>query len=274
MIITKSLSELGHIPQNILCLFYFNNKVLVLKPTMSLPRFNDIHFPVNTSCVFIMPAPDGTPILVADLMSDDLPDHFSLVNTREHYHYFNFNERGALAKTFGYVHWYRMHQFCGRCTHATIYEMNECALLCPVCQYYYYPKINPSMIVLVYRGRELLLARSPHFQPGIYSTLAGYVAPGETVEETVMREVKEEVNITVKNIRYAGSQSWPFPDTLMLGFYAEYESGEIQIDEKEIEAAAWFTPENLPPLPRNISIGWQLINGFIQNQAVADNVFV
>ena len=122
------------------------------------------------------------------------------------------------------------------------------------------------MIVLVERGHELLLARSRHFLPGMYSVLAGFVEPGESLEEAVVREVKEEVGVTVKDIRYFGSQSWPFPHSLMIGFTATYAGGEISLDDSEIEEAGWFTVDNLPPIPGKISIARKLIDWFVAKQ--------
>ena len=107
------------------------------------------------------------------------------------------------------------------------------------------------------------MARSRHFAPGMYSVLAGFVEPGESLDEAVVREVKEEVGITVKDIRYFGSQSWPFPHSFMIGFTAIYAGGEILIDDTEIEDAGWFTADNLPPLPGKISIARKLIDWFI-----------
>jgi NAD+ diphosphatase len=267
MNILKTITELGKISSQTPCLFYQGDRILVLKQqdNFILPDYQQLNFILNTQSVFFMDAYDNTALLVADLADIKIPETFSFENTRDIYHYFNNAQRSWIAKTFGYVHWYRNHRFCGRCAQENSLDTDEYAMVCPRCHIHFYPKVNPSMIVLVHKGSEILLARSPHFSPGTFSVLAGYVAPGETLEQTVMREVKEEVNIEVKNIRYHTSQSWPFPDTLMLGFYAEYAGGEIQIDNKEIEAAAWFTADNLPPLPRSISIARQLIDGFLYN---------
>jgi NAD+ diphosphatase len=122
------------------------------------------------------------------------------------------------------------------------------------------------MIVLVERGRKLLLARSRHFLPGMYSVLAGFVEPGESLEEAVVREVREEVGIDVKDIKYFGSQPWPFPHSLMIGFTATYAGGEITLDDSEIEDAGWFTADNLPPIPGKISIARKLIDWFVERQ--------
>jgi NAD+ diphosphatase len=116
------------------------------------------------------------------------------------------------------------------------------------------------MLALVYHTDQILLARSAHFLPGIYSILAGFVEPGETLEQTVVREVKEEVGIAIKNLCYFGSQPWPFISNLMLGFTAEYDHGTIQIDPKEIEDAQWFSIKNLPPLPPPVSLSRRMID--------------
>ncbi|XLM19642.1 NAD(+) diphosphatase, partial [Chromobacterium piscinae] len=140
----------------------------------------------------------------------------------------------------------RNHRFCGHCATPLAVSADQLGRHCPSCGQVYYPRISPAMMVLVHRGRELLLARSPHFTPGVYSALAGFVEPGETLEECVHRETWEEVGIKVKNLRYAFSQSWPFPHSLMLAFTAEYDSGDIRPQEGEIEDAGWFDIDALP----------------------------
>jgi NAD+ diphosphatase len=120
--------------------------------------------------------------------------------------------------------------------------------------------------VLVERGHEMLLARARRFPTVMYSTLAGFVEPGETLEEAVVREVKEETGITVKDVRYFGSQPWPFPHSLMIGFTAAYEGGEITLEDEENIDARWFTIDNLPPLPGKISIARKLIDWFLEKQ--------
>ncbi len=133
-------------------------------------------------------------------------------------------------------------------------------MCCEQCATRQYPRLSPSMIVLVTRGDEILLARSPRFAPGVYSTLAGFVEPAESVEQCVIREVREEVGLEVGNLRYQGSQSWPFPHSLMLGFHAEYVGGEIVPQPEEIEDARWFALDALPPLPKPGSISRYLVD--------------
>lgn len=143
---------------------------------------------------------------------------------------------------------------------------DERAKVCPSCGFVNYPRISPAMIVAVTRGREILLAKGSRFQGGFYSVLAGFVEPGETFEECVEREIKEEVGLKVKNINYFGSQPWPFPDSLMVGFTAEYAGGDITIDNKEILDAGWYTAEGLPLIPGNGSIARRLIDWYVQKQ--------
>lgn len=159
--------------------------------------------------------------------------------------------------------WRSNHRFCGRCGTPTQQVSGERCMRCPECGLDSYARISPSMIVLVTRGDEVLLARSPRFVTGVYSTLAGFVEPGESAEECVAREVREEVGIEVHNLHYLGSQGWPFPHSLMLGFHAEYAGGEIVPQADEIEDAAWFPIDNLPPLPMQRSIARYLIDLYV-----------
>lgn len=165
------------------------------------------------------------------------------------------------------VEWDRTHQFCGACGGATVLSDSDRSRICRKCQIPMYPRLAPAMIVSVERGDEILLARSAHFPPGIFSVLAGFVEPGESAEEAVIREVWEETGIVVRDVRYFSSQPWPFPNSLMLGFIAEYESGEIDTENDEIEAADWFKADALPnTFPGNVSISQWLLNDFIARQ--------
>lgn len=165
--------------------------------------------------------------------------------------------------------WAREHRFCGSCGRPTVQVAGERAMYCEHDNLRFYPRISPSMIVLVTRGDEVLLARSPRFVTGVYSTLAGFVEPGESAEDCVRREVMEEVQVRVKNIRYVGSQCWPFPHSMMLGFHAEYDSGEIVPQPDEIEDARWFNINDLPPLPASRSIARHLIELYLAQRSGA-----
>lgn len=162
------------------------------------------------------------------------------------------------------VEWDRTHQFCGACAQPTELSDNDRSRSCPVCKIPHYPRLAPAMIVAVERGHEILLGRSPNFPPGILSVLAGFVEPGESAEEAVIREVYEETKIVVKDVEYFSSQAWPFPNSLMLGFRAQYESGEIEVDGVEIEEAGWFAADAMPKyFPGKVSIAQWLIRDFL-----------
>jgi len=166
------------------------------------------------------------------------------------------------------VTWHATHRFCGRCGGETERAEGEMAMRCTRCGMMHYPRVSPAVIVRVSRGDQVLLARSPGFPPGLHSVLAGFVEPGESIEETVRREVREEVGIEVENLRYFGSQSWPFPNSLMIAFTAEYAGGELAPQPGEIEAAAWYGPDDLPPLPPRVSIARRMIEAFVEGARI------
>jgi NAD+ diphosphatase len=158
------------------------------------------------------------------------------------------------------VDWDRTHQFCGRCGAPTEPKPDERVRVCPSCRLSAYPRVAPAIMALIRRGREVLLGRGPHFPRGMYSALAGFAGPGESLEQCLAREVAEEVNVSVGNIRYFASQPWPFPHSLMIAFTCDWTGGEIRPDPVEIEDAAWFDVFQLPKLPSKISIARALID--------------
>lgn len=166
------------------------------------------------------------------------------------------------------IDWDRTHQFCGRCGAPMAAVPNERAKRCTVCGLSNYPRLSPAIIIAVTREmegeRRILLARNHRFPAGRYSVLAGFVEPGESLEECAAREVYEEVGIELDNIRYFGSQPWPFPNSLMLGFTAEYAGGDLRLEAAEIAEANWFGANNLPNLPQRPSIARRLIDAFVE----------
>jgi NAD+ diphosphatase len=163
------------------------------------------------------------------------------------------------------VTWDKTHQYCGRCGSETYTMQGERAKKCPKCGFTSYPVLSPAVITAIIKDNKILLAHNRSFKGNMYSLIAGFLEPGETLEECVKREVMEEVGLNIKNIQYFGSQPWPFPNSLMIGFTADYESGEISVDGEEISAAEWFDVNNLPELPSEISIARKIINWYIEN---------
>jgi NAD+ diphosphatase len=168
------------------------------------------------------------------------------------------------------VDWDRTHLYCGACGTPTVSRRTERSRECPSCGHTVYPRIAPAVMALVRRAPdEILLARSPRFPAGMFSALAGFTEPGETLEQCVHREVFEEVGIRVRNLRYFASQPWPFPHSLMIAFICDHESGDLAPDGVEIEAANWFKISGLPQLPMPISIARRLIDAAVREMAEA-----
>lgn len=168
------------------------------------------------------------------------------------------------ARSLQILQWEQSHAFCSRCGSPTQDHPRDFAKVCPACAYTQYPRLSPCVIVLVTRGEHLLLACGVNFTRPMYSTLAGFVEPGETLEQAVHREVWEETGIAVKNLQYHSSQPWPFPHSLMVGFTAEYAGGEIMADPSEISDANWFHVSQLPPIPPRGSISRRLIDEYLR----------
>lgn len=165
------------------------------------------------------------------------------------------------------LRWDREHRFCGACGAATKRLDRDRARACPECGHTCYPRLSPSIIVLVHDRDRILLARNVAWPEGFYSTLAGFVEPGESLEQCVHREVHEEVGLRVRDLRYLGSQSWPFPNSLMVGYHATYAGGEIRCQEDEIAEARWFGPDDLPKLPPPTAISRWLIEDWLRGNA-------
>ena len=162
------------------------------------------------------------------------------------------------------IDWDRSHRYCGRCGAPTEAKLEERSRACPACKFAAYPRIAPAVMALVRREGEILLGRSPHFPPGMYSALAGFVEAGETLEQCLEREVEEEVGVKVSRPRYFASQPWPFPNSLMIAFVCDWVSGEIRPQAGEIEDANWFNVLHLPKLPSRISIARRLIDAVVE----------
>ena len=200
-----------------------------------------------------------------EMESGEIPENCETVGFRNALRLLDAWEQAAANRARQMLYWEREHRFCGHCGNSTEFSTNETARVCPACGARFYPRIMPAVIIAISKGDEILLAHNHKFKEGLYSLIAGFVEAGESLEEAVAREIYEEVHIKVRNIKYFDSQSWPFPQSLMLGFTAEYAAGEIIADGREIIDAKWFTVDNLPLLPSGDSISRRLIDDFIDS---------
>lgn len=207
------------------------------------------------------------PVVAAQLV-DDAPAGFELRPLRSVFGLLPEDLFGLAGYGVQIVEWDRTHRFCGHCATPTVRNGHEHSKTCPNCSLTVYPRVAPVVMVLVTRGggaaREFLLARGPHFPPGMYSALAGFVEPSETLEDACHREVREEVGVEIRALRYFASQPWPFPHSLMIAFTAEYVGGEITPQPGEIEDARWYPVGELPSLPMPFSIARRLIDAVAQ----------
>ena len=192
--------------------------------------------------------------------SQPLPEGWAALGLRDLFGMVETTLAALSGRAYQLLEWDRNHQFCSRCGTRTEMRTDERSRTCPACKFTTYPPVSPAIMILITHGKKLLLARKAAFPKGRFSALAGFVEPGEMLEDTVIRETREEVGVEVKNIRYFGSQPWPFPHSLMVAFTAEYAGGEITPDGVEIEEARWFELDELPKLPGSISISRRLID--------------
>ena len=207
---------------------------------------------------------DGRPCYTAAIdPTTPLPADWTPISLRAGYAQCAAEIAALAGRAIQTLDWEANHRYCGRCGTLTQRVATERAKRCPACGLVHYPRLAPAVIVLVHDGQAMLLARSSHSPVSFYSTLAGFVEPGETLEEAVAREVGEEVGIQVRDLRYFASQPWPFPNSLMIGFTAAYAGGTIQVDGTEITHAAWFTAATLPQVSPPFSIARWLINAHL-----------
>lgn len=250
--------------------FVFNKDALLVKNKngkVSVPFLDDIPaiaLPLDEALYlgrldsypcFSVSVPEGT----------TFPEGWSFIGLRQLFNLLQEDMFWLAARAYHLSYWDKNTRYCGRCGSITQPLATEHAKACQNCGFVTYTRISPAIIVAITKGDQLLLAQGKRFTSKFYSVLAGFVEPGENLEDCVRREVMEEVGIKVKNIRYFGSQPWPFPDSLMLGFTAEYADGELVPDPGEIGDAGWFDVDSLPEIPSSISIARKLIDDFIQS---------
>lgn len=214
---------------------------------------------------------DGQYFKGVQLAAESLPKDWKLVHLRQAFEVLSANEYKVVCKFKELLHWDEEHQFCGKCAHK-LEKLTDISKQCPNCGREYWPSPSPAMIVLVEKASEdgvkghdeVLMIRTHSFPGSFHSLVAGYVESSETLEDTVEREVLEETGISIKNIRYVASQSWPFPFVQMIGFRAEYAGGSLRFQEEEIEKGGWFRRNNLPELPGRISLARKLIDQWLR----------
>lgn len=263
---TPRLDLTQALPDNCRFLYIANDKILLHstlktalfdKPLIAAEQAQQFHIgyyneaPVVAIAAHPEALNDHQAIPVKQFLVAQAPDFFQLVSSA--CHCLNFHKQNL---------------FCGSCGGETKHSETELAKVCVQCDRIIYPQFSPAVLILIERGDEILLARSPHFPDGMYSTLAGFIEPGESAEQTVAREAYEEVAIHVRDIEYVGTQNWPFPMSYMIAYRAQYESGEIHPQENEIEDARWFHLDDLDDLilPVSASLSRQLIETFRQKR--------
>jgi len=250
-------------------LAFCQNKLLIKPVEASLPFSKSLAelnlSPVRTQYLGTL---RGHPCYSAELSADTIvPQGMSFGELRSLYGVLEDDIFLLAGRAIQIVNWDQTNQYCGRCGHKMHTLQDERAKKCPTCGFISYPRISPAVITAVFKENEILLSHNAAFRGEMYSIIAGFIEPGETLEECAKREISEEVGIQVRNVRYFGSQPWPFPNSLMIGFTAEYESGEISVDGTEISKAGWFGVHNLPELPPKMSIAREMIDWFIRKHS-------
>jgi len=238
---------------------------LELIKDFDIDKFDIDKIDIDKIDIFEVPALDSGAVIRAAYILPEiaLPKNWKAVPVRHTLAIAGFNP-DKMIRALHIAKWRQESRFCGTCGAKNIDIQNTVERRCPNCGRFEFPRICPAVITAVTDDENrILLAHNKKFKAGIYSLIAGFNEPGETLEETVVREIREEVNIEVKDIVYVKSQPWPFPNSLMLGFTARYLSGTLRPDDVEIEDAGWYTKDNLPDLPGEGSLSRFLINSWI-----------
>lgn len=206
---------------------------------------------------------DTAPCVLAEVEPGELPPGFKVSDLRSTWGVLPDADYAIAGFASQIAQWDRTSRFCPVCGTQTDHDQRERAKRCPACGYLQYPRVHPCIIVLIYRDGQVLLTRQPSWPPNRYSLVAGFVESGESLEQCLRREITEEVGVAVDEIRYLGSQPWPFPHQLMCGFVAHYHEGDVEVDQTELEHAAWFDVDALPELSAPLSISRQIINWYL-----------
>ena len=262
----KPETKAQRITENSLVFAFISAKLLLIDGDIS--QYNSIQ-ELDIGYIKYIGKIDNTSCFVIEINQDEETIPLGrLVGVRQLYALLPEAQLKAAIYGFQLILWNRKTKFCGQCGSTTTENLADVLVKsCPKCKAEYYPKISPSVIVAVINDDKILLAQHKRVTNGMYTVLAGFVNPGESLEECIHREIKEEAGIEVCNIRYFGSQPWPFPDSLMIGFIADFDKGELKPDNEEITDLKWFKASEVPEWPDKVSIARSLIDSFIENNS-------
>lgn len=255
---------------------FFEDQLLLKKEIEAKQGNNNIKYTIP--CGIEPPLPDITDYSVHEVSLPDgrivntiaikqpilETDDWAMLNLRASYDYINHKEYAAAGKAYQILYWDKHSSFCPACGTPTK-QQTPIMKKCPSCGFELYPPVSTATIVLIKREDEILLVHARNFRGTFYGLVAGFLEAGETLEQCVEREVLEETGLRVKNITYFDNQPWPYPSGLMVGFIADYESGEIKLQEEELSAAAFYKRDNLPEIPRKLSLARKLIDWWLEN---------
>ena len=245
--------------------FVFNKSRLLLQELpdnkFAIPHAADVPMPLsdNTSPVQVSSNPDNETSVVAYSTDHPAPAGYTFYDLRQSYFVLSDADYQLAGKCHELVYWDQRTRYCGHCGTPQILQ-EGLYKECPSCHQLSWPQLSTAIIVLISRGNEVLLVRSKDFRGNYYGLVAGFVETGESLEEAVIREVKEETSLTIRNLRYFGSQPWPYPSGLMVGFTAEYADGELHLQASELSEGGWFNYNQLPEIPQKMSIARRLID--------------
>ncbi len=256
--------------------FIFSDNSIILQATpdgtLRIPQADSPPLPAETNAhIQELPAIDTVPCRAYHtvLTADKLPPNHTAIALRDSYYHLPATFYLMAGKASELLLWNRTTQYCGACG-TTMQRTGTISKQCPNCHREAWPQVNPAIIVRISRrtsttpsaNDEILLVKAHNFRRNFYGLVAGFVETGETLEDCVRREIWEETKLRVKNIRYFGSQPWPYPCGIMIGFTADYESGELQLQNEELKTGNWFRRDNLPPIPEPLSISRHLIDAW------------
>lgn len=245
--------------------YIFHQQQLLVDENFQLPKVEKLTSDLSFST--------GDQVIARDLQnSETIPHGLQLVPIRQLLQFWDTQQFEQASRAIQLLEWRRNHKFCSHCGEKTEAHATEFAMICPSCRYHQYPRVQPCVITVITRGNdEILLAKNAKNKSNMYGLIAGFIEVGETLEDAVRRETEEEVGLKLKNIQYLASQPWPFPSNLMIAFKAEYESGDIQLQEEEISDAQFFKFNELPEIPFKGSIAHAMIMHVTQGSKVADD---